>query len=86
MESSQVTISGVTAKQVQRLMSLIKPPKGEYEKLMGKLACMLDNGALTHMTGDKELLSKTKSVPLVLIKLPNGTHILATKQCTVGLG
>ena len=52
-------------------MSLIETPKSGNEKLIGKTLWMLDSGASIHMTGDVDLLSKTKNIWPILIDLPN---------------
>jgi len=47
---------------------------------------ILNNGALAHTDGDATLLNEVTNIPLVTIRLPNGTYTLASEQGPVALG
>jgi len=72
-------IPGLTTKQIQRLMSLIKPIKVESDKLTGKNVWMLDSRAPAHMMGDPTLLSEIIAMAPVVIDLPNGAQTCSNK-------
>ena len=76
---------GLSAEQIERLLSLIETPKPGYDKLSGKGDWLLDSGATCHMTGDLKKLNMVHNVSPILVKMPNGQNSLASKQGTVKL-
>ena len=57
-DGPQPAIPGLSADQMQKLLSLIEAPKPGFEKLTGNGVWLLDNGASYHKTGDLKKLSK----------------------------
>ena len=84
--SVSTTISGLTADQIQRLISLIDTPKAGYETLSGIKPWLIDSGASCHMTGDLKIMNEAQNIEPIAIGLPNGLIALASKQGSVALG
>ena len=51
-EEVRAALSKITDDQVQRLLSLIKTPKDNNDRLSGKCDWILDSGAFYYMTGN----------------------------------
>ena len=79
-------VPGLTANQVQRLLSLIENPKEGYEKLSGNVSWLFDTGAWCHTTGVYDVLENVRSIHPVVVGLPDGNKVLARKVRTVKLG
>ena len=80
------SIPGLTAEQMQRLLSLIEPMKPGYEQLLGKPTRIFDMGASYHMTENLSFLSKVEAIEPVPVELPDGVFCLAKLQGTMMLG
>ena len=84
-DAKQTIIPELSLDHVQRLLSLIDAPKGGYEKLSGKISWMLNSGASSHMTSNEKLLSMSKNIQPLTIRLPNGALTLASTQGKINL-
>ena len=78
-------VPGLSADQIQKLLSLIETPKSGSEKLSGNGVWLLDSGASYHMTGDLKKLSKVRDIQPVLVGMSNGDNSIATKSGLVQL-
>jgi len=79
------SIPGLTAEQIQRLLTLIDTPKGGYEKLSDINIWLIDNGASCHMTSDLRIMTEPHDIQSIPIRLPNGSIVVASKQSLVAL-
>ena len=79
-------VPGFTAKQVQRILSLIDDQKVGYEKLAGNIEWLYDTGASCHMTGVFEVLKNVKKINTIIMVLPDGSKAKANKVGCVQLG
>ena len=75
--ATQVTIPGLSADQVQRLLSLIHTPKAGYEQLPGKVSWMLNSGASCHMVGDTSEINDLEKISLAAVMLPNVAYTMS---------
>lgn len=78
-------IAGLSAEQVQRLLSLIETPKSGYDKLSGNCRWIFDTGASSHMTGNYKLLKAVTHIDPIPVGLPDGRIAIARKCGTVEL-
>lgn len=56
---ASMSIPGLTAEQIHKLLTLIDTPKGGYEKLPGITPWLIDSRSLCHMTGDLKTITKS---------------------------
>ena len=78
-------VTGLSAEQVQRLLSLIDTPKPSCDRLSGNSDWLLDSGATCHMTVDLKQLTKLHDIHPIFVKMPNGQSSVARKQGMVKL-
>ena len=71
----------LTDEQVQKLLSLVKTPKDNHQRLSGKCACFLDSGASYHMARNLSFLSHIHEINVVPVGMP--MELLRCKQTRI---
>ena len=71
-------VPGLTAEQVQQILSLIDNCKARTEKLQGNILWLYDTGASCHMTGTYEVLDSIRTIEPITVLLPNGNKAMAS--------
>ncbi|PNX83470.1 hypothetical protein L195_g039513 [Trifolium pratense] len=82
-------VNSLSNEQWEVLLNLVRNVQtGATEKLTGKHISMkwiIDTGATHHMTGQLNCLSNVQDVKHCPVNLPNGKHLIATKEGTMVL-
>ena len=84
-EGGRSSVPGLSAEQLQKLLTLIKTSKASCDKLSGTSEWLLDSGASFHMTREFSKLARTYDDHPIIVNMPNGQHSIATKHGIVQL-
>ena len=83
---SQEVLLGITIEQIQRILSLIKPPKPGSGTLSGSKNWIINTGASHHMTGNLKGLENLEKIDPIVVELPDGMIKIANLQGSISLG